>query len=90
SGQSERKNTMKITKQQEEAIRKILRAKLQKSNQKMCSYSRHTLLLDEEVAEWSETQLHRQRALMEQRISHYLTVSAKMESSPVRRANFIF
>ncbi|KAM9495657.1 sodium/hydrogen exchanger 1b isoform 2-T2 [Clarias gariepinus] len=90
SGQSERKNMMKITKQQEEAIQNILRAKLQKSNQRMRSYSRHTLLLDDEVAEWRETQLHRQRALMEQRISHYLTVPAKRQSPPVRRANFIF
>ncbi|MCJ8735551.1 hypothetical protein PDJAM_G00248290 [Pangasius djambal] len=90
SVQSERKNMMKITKEQEEAIRNILRANLQKQQQRMRSYSRHTLLLEEEEVEWREAQLQRQRAQMERRISHYLTVPAKRHSPLVRRANLIF
>ncbi|KAB5565248.1 hypothetical protein PHYPO_G00238930 [Pangasianodon hypophthalmus] len=90
SVRSERKNMMKITKEQEEAIRNILRANLQKTQQRMRSYSRHTLLLEEEEVEWRESQLQRQRAQMERRMSHYLTVPAKRHSPPVRRANLIF
>ncbi|GAA6087135.1 Na(+)/H(+) exchanger beta-like [Tachysurus ichikawai] len=88
--QSERKNKMKITKEQEAAIRNILRANLQKPQQRMRSYSRHTLLLEEEKVEWREAWLHRQRAQMERRMSHYLTVPAKRSSPPMRRANHIF
>ncbi|XP_053497817.1 sodium/hydrogen exchanger 1b isoform X2 [Ictalurus furcatus] len=90
SAQSGRKNRMKITMEQEAAIQNILRAKLQKQQQRMRSYSRHTLLLEEEEVEWREAQLHRQRAQMERRMSHYLTVPAKRLSPPVRRANVIF
>ncbi|KAF4081801.1 hypothetical protein AMELA_G00165320 [Ameiurus melas] len=90
SAQSGRKNIMKITLEQEVAIRNILRANLQKQQQRMRSYSRHTLLLEEEEVEWREAQLHRQRAQMERRMSHYLTVPAKRLSPPVRRANVIF
>ncbi|XP_017340653.1 sodium/hydrogen exchanger 1b [Ictalurus punctatus] len=90
SAQSGRKNRMKITMEQEAANQNILRANLQKQQQRMRSYSRHTLLLEEEEVEWREAQLHRQRAQMERRMSHYLTVPAKRLSPPVRRANVIF
>ncbi|KAK3558576.1 hypothetical protein QTP86_021649 [Hemibagrus guttatus] len=90
SVQSERKNKMKITMEQEAAIRNILRASLQKQQLRMRSYSRHTLLLEEEEVEWCEARLHRQRAQMERRMSHYLTVPAKRTSPPVRRADHIF
>ncbi|XP_053497818.1 sodium/hydrogen exchanger 1b isoform X3 [Ictalurus furcatus] len=70
SAQSGRKNRMKITMEQEAAIQNILRAKLQKQQQRMRSYSRHTLLLEEEEVEWREAQLHRQRAQMERRLQY--------------------
>ncbi|XP_046714866.1 sodium/hydrogen exchanger 1b isoform X2 [Silurus meridionalis] len=89
SVQSQRKN-LKITKQQEEAIRKILRANLQKPQQRMRSYSRHTLLLEEEEDKWRELQLQKQRIQMERRMSHCLTLPAKRNSPVIRRANVIF
>ncbi|XP_026885980.2 sodium/hydrogen exchanger 1b isoform X1 [Electrophorus electricus] len=90
SAQSQKQRTVmkNISKEREEEIRKILRANLQKTRQRLHSYNRHTLVLEEED-EWSTVQLRRQRVELEKRMTHYLTVSASgWDSPPVRRARF--
>ncbi|XP_073677524.1 sodium/hydrogen exchanger 1b isoform X2 [Garra rufa] len=80
------RRTLNISKEREEEIRKILRANLQKTRQRLRSYSRHTLMPDAEDDDWSETRLRKQRVEMERRMSHFLTVPARPESPPERRA----
>ncbi|KAK2887818.1 hypothetical protein Q8A67_016046 [Cirrhinus molitorella] len=80
------RKTLNISKEREEEIRKILRANLQKTRQRLRSYSRHTLMPDAEDDDWSETLLRKQRVEMERRMSHFLTVPARRESPPARRA----
>ncbi|KAI2653268.1 Na(+)/H(+) exchanger beta [Labeo rohita] len=84
--QQRSQKTLNISKVREEEIRKILRANLQKTRQRLRSYSRHTLMPDAEDDDWSETLLRKQRVEMERRMSHFLTVLARPESPPVRRA----
>ncbi|KAJ3608794.1 hypothetical protein NHX12_023324 [Muraenolepis orangiensis] len=82
----------KISKGREEEIRKILRANLQKTRQRLRSYSRHDLMVDpfEDMSEnLSEIRFRKQRVEMERRMSHYLTVPAnRQETPPVRRVRF--
>ncbi|XP_058610026.1 sodium/hydrogen exchanger 1b isoform X3 [Onychostoma macrolepis] len=59
--------TLNISKEREEEIRKILRANLQKTQQRLRSYSRHTLMPDAED-DWSETLLKKQQEEMERRV----------------------
>ncbi|XP_051728382.1 sodium/hydrogen exchanger 1b [Ctenopharyngodon idella] len=83
------RRTLNISKEREEEIRKILRANLQKTQQRLRSYSRHTLMPDAEEDDWSETRLRKQRVEMERRMSHFLTVPANRSESPaVRRGRF--
>ncbi|XP_073787320.1 sodium/hydrogen exchanger 1b isoform X2 [Danio rerio] len=78
------KRTLNISKEREAEIRKMLRANLQKTRQRLRSYSRHTLLPDAEEDDWSETRLRKQRMEMERRMSHFLTVPANRPESPRR------
>ncbi|XP_066523981.1 sodium/hydrogen exchanger 1b [Hoplias malabaricus] len=78
-----------ISKEREEAIRKILRNNLQKTQQRLSSYSRHTLGLEGEEYDWNEAKFRRQRIEMGRRMSHYLTVPADVQdSSTLRRTEF--
>lgn len=78
-----------ISKKREEEIRKILRANLQKTRQRLRSYSRHDLLIDPFEDNVSEIRFRKQRVEMERRMSHYLTVPAKTQERPsVRKVNF--
>ncbi|XP_036433763.1 LOW QUALITY PROTEIN: Na(+)/H(+) exchanger beta-like [Colossoma macropomum] len=87
--QKRSRTMMKISKEREEEIRKILRANLQKTRQRLRSYSRHTLVLEGEEDNWTEAKLRRQRVEMGRRMSHYLTVPAnRQDSPPMRRAKF--
>ncbi|XP_049329483.1 sodium/hydrogen exchanger 1b [Astyanax mexicanus] len=82
------KSVMNVSKEREQRIRKILRANLQKTSQRLRSYSRHALFLEEEEEDdWNEMKLQKQRLEMGRRMSHYLTVPANwQESPPLRRA----
>ncbi|XP_067267137.1 sodium/hydrogen exchanger 1b isoform X3 [Chanodichthys erythropterus] len=87
--QQRSRRTLNISKEREEEIRKILRANLQKTQQRLRSYSRHTLMPDAEEDDWSETRLRKQRVEMERRMSHFLTVPANRSESPaMRRGRF--
>lgn len=78
-----------ISKKREEEIRKILRANLQKTRQRLRSYSRHDLMVDPFEDHVSEIRFRKQRVEMERRMSHYLTVPAKTQERPsVRKVNF--
>ncbi|XP_062386233.1 Na(+)/H(+) exchanger beta-like [Sardina pilchardus] len=80
-----------MPKGREEEIRKILRANLQNTRQRLRSYSRHTLFedpLEEEEEDFSEVQMRKKRVEMHRRMSHYLTVPAKPETPPARRVRF--
>ncbi|KAA0709861.1 Na(+)/H(+) exchanger beta [Triplophysa tibetana] len=68
---------------------KILRANLQKTRQRLRSYSRHTLMPDPAEDDWSETHLRKQRVEIQRRMSLFLTGPAhRQESPPMRRARF--
>ncbi|XP_062266121.1 Na(+)/H(+) exchanger beta-like [Platichthys flesus] len=78
-----------ISKSREAEIRKILRANLQKTRQRLRSYSRHDLLIDPFEDNLSEVRFRKQRVEMERRMSHYLTVPAnRQETTPVRKVCF--
>uniref|UniRef100_A0A8D0ADE0 Sodium/hydrogen exchanger n=1 Tax=Sander lucioperca TaxID=283035 RepID=A0A8D0ADE0_SANLU len=78
-----------ISKSREQEIRKILRANLQKTRQRLRSYSRHDLMIDPFEDNVSEVRFRRQRVEMERRMSHYLTVPAnRQETPPVRKVCF--
>lgn len=77
-----------ISRGKEEEIRRILRTNMQKTRQRLRSYSRHTLLIDPFEEDVSEIRLRKQRVEMERRMSHYLTVPAKRDSPPRRRVRF--
>lgn len=78
-----------ISKSREEEIRKMLRANLQKTRQRLRSYSRHDLMVDPFEDDMSEVRFRRQRVEMERRMSHYLTVPAnRQETPPVRKVGF--
>ncbi|XP_033830643.1 Na(+)/H(+) exchanger beta-like [Periophthalmus magnuspinnatus] len=78
-----------ISKKREEEIRKILRANLQKTRQRLRSYSRHDLMIDPFEDNVSEIRFRKQRVEMERRMSHYLTVPAKTQERPsVRKVCF--
>lgn len=78
-----------ISKKREDEIRKILRANLQKTRQRLRSYSRHDLMMDPFEDSVSEIRFRRQRVEMERRMSHYLTVPAKIQERPsVRKVCF--
>ncbi|XP_069032010.1 Na(+)/H(+) exchanger beta-like [Embiotoca jacksoni] len=78
-----------ISKSREEEIRKMLRGNLQKTRQRLRSYSRHDLLIDPFEDNVSEVRFRKQRVEMERRMSHYLTVPAnRQETPPVRKVWF--
>ncbi|XP_032391790.1 sodium/hydrogen exchanger 1b [Etheostoma spectabile] len=78
-----------ISKSREQEIRKILRGNLQKTRQRLRSYSRHDLMIDPFEDNVSEVRFRRQRVEMERRMSHYLTVPAnRQETPPVRKVCF--
>nr|WRO44058.1 sodium/hydrogen exchanger beta [Rachycentron canadum] len=78
-----------ISKTREQEIRKILRANLQNTRQRLRSYSRHDLMIDPFDDNVSEVRLRKQRVEMERRMSHYLTVPAnRQETPPVRKVCF--
>ncbi|XP_075995322.1 Na(+)/H(+) exchanger beta-like [Genypterus blacodes] len=78
-----------ISKSREEEIRKILRANLQNTRQRLRSYSRHDLLVDPFEDNMSEVRFRKRRVEMERRMSHYLTVPAnRQETTPVRKVCF--
>ncbi|XP_039977708.1 Na(+)/H(+) exchanger beta-like [Xiphias gladius] len=88
-GPARRRAIPSISKSREEEIRKILRANLQKTRQRLRSYSRHDLLIDPLEDNVSEIRFRRQRVEMERRMSHYLTVPAnRQETPPVRKVCF--
>ncbi|XP_078146375.1 sodium/hydrogen exchanger 1b isoform X2 [Centroberyx gerrardi] len=79
----------KISKGREEEIRKILRGNLQKTRQRLRSYSRHDLMIDPFEDNLSEIRFRKQRVEMERRMSHYLTVPAnRQEAPPLRKVRF--
>ncbi|XP_067281091.1 sodium/hydrogen exchanger 1b [Pseudorasbora parva] len=82
------RRTLNISKEREAEIRKILRANLQKTRQRLRSYSRHTLMPEAEEDVWSETRLRKQRVEMERRMSLFLTVPANRSESPAVRGHF--
>ncbi|MEQ2190165.1 hypothetical protein GOODEAATRI_032947, partial [Goodea atripinnis] len=57
----------RISKTREAEIRKILRANLQNTRQKLRSYSRHDLFMDPFEDDVSEVRFRRQRVEMERR-----------------------
>uniref|UniRef100_A0A3B4AIY6 Sodium/hydrogen exchanger n=1 Tax=Periophthalmus magnuspinnatus TaxID=409849 RepID=A0A3B4AIY6_9GOBI len=57
-----------ISKKREEEIRKILRANLQKTRQRLRSYSRHDLMIDPFEDNVSEIRFRKQRVEMERRV----------------------
>lgn len=78
-----------ISKSREQEIRKILRGNLQKTRQRLRSYSRHDLMIDPFEDNVSEVRFRKQRVEMERRMSHYLTVPAnRQETTPVRKVCF--
>lgn len=78
-----------ISKSREEEIRKILRGNLQKTRQRLRSYSRHDLFMDPFEDNLSEMRFRKQRVEMERRMSHYLTVPANRQETPsVRKVCF--
>ncbi|XP_041664694.1 Na(+)/H(+) exchanger beta-like [Cheilinus undulatus] len=78
-----------ISKSREQEIRKILRGNLQKTRQRLRSYSRHDLFNDPFEDNVSEVRFRRQRVEMERRMSHYLTVPPNRQETPsVRKVNF--
>ncbi|XP_014895218.1 sodium/hydrogen exchanger 1b [Poecilia latipinna] len=79
----------KISKTREAEIRRILRANLQNTRQRLRSYSRHDFFMDPFEDNMSEVRFRRQRVEMERRMSHYLTVPAKQQETPsVRKVWF--
>ncbi|XP_052388848.1 sodium/hydrogen exchanger 1b [Carassius gibelio] len=78
--QQRSRKTLNISKEREEEIRKILRANLQKTRQRLRSYSRHTLMPDaeDEDEDWSETRIRKQRRMS------FMTLPALRESPAVR------
>ncbi|XP_044028750.1 Na(+)/H(+) exchanger beta-like isoform X3 [Siniperca chuatsi] len=88
-GPARRRAIPSISKSREEEIRKILRGHLQKTRQRLRSYSRHDLMIDPFEDNVSEIRFRRQRVEMERRMSHYLTVPAnRQETTPVRKVCF--
>uniref|UniRef100_A0A672IUA6 Sodium/hydrogen exchanger n=1 Tax=Salarias fasciatus TaxID=181472 RepID=A0A672IUA6_SALFA len=57
-----------ISKSREEEIRKMLRANLQKTRQRLRSYSRHDLMIDPFEEDMSEVRFRKQRVEMERRV----------------------
>ncbi|XP_031441986.1 Na(+)/H(+) exchanger beta-like [Clupea harengus] len=81
----------RMSRGREEEVRKILRANLQNTRQRLRSYSRHTLFedpLEGEEEDYSEAQMRKQRVEIHRRMSHYMTVPAKQNSPPARRVRF--
>ncbi|XP_068567013.1 Na(+)/H(+) exchanger beta-like [Cebidichthys violaceus] len=74
-----------ISKSREQEIRKILRGNLQNTRQRLRSYSRHDLFIDPFEDNVSEVRFRKQRVEMERRMSHYLTVPANRQETPLVR-----
>ncbi|XP_049890036.1 Na(+)/H(+) exchanger beta-like [Epinephelus moara] len=88
-GPARRRAMPTISKSREQEIRKILRANLQKTRQRLRSYSRHDLMIDPFEDNVSEVRFRKQRVEMERRMSHYLTVPAnRQETPPVKKVCF--
>ncbi|XP_028316495.1 sodium/hydrogen exchanger 1b [Gouania willdenowi] len=80
-----------ISKRREEEIRKMLRSNLQKTRQRLRSYSRHDLMMDPFEEDLSEVKFRKQRVEMGRRMSHYLTVPANRQETQIphlRKVNF--
>ncbi|XP_034016660.1 sodium/hydrogen exchanger 1b isoform X2 [Thalassophryne amazonica] len=78
-----------ISKRREEEIRRMLRGNLQKTRQRLRSYSRHDLNVDPFEDDVSEVRFRKQRVEMERRMSSYLTVPANQQETPsARKVNF--
>uniref|UniRef100_A0AAY4BUR8 Sodium/hydrogen exchanger n=1 Tax=Denticeps clupeoides TaxID=299321 RepID=A0AAY4BUR8_9TELE len=80
-GESMRRSTRgralpQISKVKEEEIRKILRANLQKTRQRLHSYNRHTLIADPFEDNWTEVRLRKKRVEMERRVSDLLHLNS--------------
>uniref|UniRef100_A0A3Q2TCN5 Sodium/hydrogen exchanger n=1 Tax=Fundulus heteroclitus TaxID=8078 RepID=A0A3Q2TCN5_FUNHE len=60
---------LKISKTREAEIRKVLRANLQKTRQRLRSYSRHDLFMDPFEEDMSEVRFRKQKVEMERRVS---------------------
>ncbi|XP_028254902.1 sodium/hydrogen exchanger 1b isoform X1 [Parambassis ranga] len=87
--QPRRRAMPSISKSREQEIRKMLRANLQNTKQRLRSYSRHDLMIDPLEDNVSEVRFRKQRVEMERRMSHYLTVPAKRQETPsVRKVWF--
>uniref|UniRef100_A0A3Q3WQV8 Sodium/hydrogen exchanger n=1 Tax=Mola mola TaxID=94237 RepID=A0A3Q3WQV8_MOLML len=88
-GRTRRRAIPSISKSREEEIRKILHGNLQKTRQRLRSYSRHDLMIDPFEDNVSEVRFRKQRVEMERRMSHYLTVPAnRQETPPARKVCF--
>ncbi|KAI9514442.1 hypothetical protein NQZ68_033560 [Dissostichus eleginoides] len=91
-GSDNRRAIPSISKSREQEIRKILRSNLQKTRQRLRSYSRHDLMIDPFEDNVSEVRFRKQRVEMERRerrMSHYLTVPANRQETPsVRKVCF--
>ncbi|KAK5883227.1 hypothetical protein CesoFtcFv8_019584 [Champsocephalus esox] len=88
-GSGNRRAIPSISKGREQEIRKILRSNLQKTRQRLRSYSRHDLMIDPFEDNVSEVRFRKQRVEMERRMSHYLTVPTNRQESPsVRKVCF--
>ncbi|XP_033950230.1 Na(+)/H(+) exchanger beta-like [Pseudochaenichthys georgianus] len=88
-GSGNRRAIPSISKSREQEIRKILRSNLQKTRQRLRSYSRHDLMIDPFEDNVSEVRFRKQRVEMERRMSHYLTVPTNRQESPsVRKVCF--
>ncbi|XP_068997809.1 Na(+)/H(+) exchanger beta isoform X2 [Embiotoca jacksoni] len=86
SDKSAKKTLSQLPKGREEEIRKILRSNLQKTRQRLCSYNRHTLLVDPYEDGLSDILIKKQKmAHLEKKIkemNNYLTVPAAPPESP--------
>uniref|UniRef100_A0A672IV04 Sodium/hydrogen exchanger n=1 Tax=Salarias fasciatus TaxID=181472 RepID=A0A672IV04_SALFA len=68
-----------ISKSREEEIRKMLRANLQKTRQRLRSYSRHDLMIDPFEEDMSEVRFRKQRSLFIEPVQKVLTPEALLQ-----------
>ncbi|XP_069751610.1 sodium/hydrogen exchanger 1 [Narcine bancroftii] len=75
-----------LSKEKEEEVRKILRDNLQRTRQRLRSYSRHTLVADSYEDQWSHMLLKRQRwQSLDTRASQLLSPSAVWDSPKISK-----
>ncbi|XP_078279589.1 sodium/hydrogen exchanger 1 [Rhinoraja longicauda] len=80
-----------LSREKEEEVRKILRENLQKSRQRLRSYSRHTLIVDSYEDQWSQILMKRQRlqSLDTRATSQMLAPPAEWESPKISSVKLI-